>query len=445
MKHSLFIGIICFLLFAFAVPANATFTLTHQTGVYDELQENAMQKVHTDYQILYAKPGETVFLYRPERCTFVGYVRWYCYDTDRAVPAWYSAEDSPTDVAIPRIQSTWSKDTLEASLKFKARNEYGWFGYSLMGPAETGKASASDGNYVEIKYTMHKGDSIYRIACDQGIWNDYSPATWNNNTAMTEPTLSKRTIYEIRPAAWMADSLENYYKVTPETPNDNYLEEHKMIAPTGRQLYIGPDMMCLGAPNNGTKVAVGSYTYYSLTNYYYINSQGNVTAAGDKSKWKWYKNGVYDSSITFYSKGAQFAAVSSSTPDTVIYELKYNSATGYYFNVARFRVIYMDVDQVGPSINVPAPTKKMEKIYEETFNYDRPGTTDFAFWNGYFDVDESTYGYYTKNLSSLNRQTERNKITWSEYAVTNRKSVWVSSGTAPQSLSARGWKRKRSQ
>lgn len=424
-------SVLCVALF-FSAPMYGAFSLTHKTGVYDELQENAMQKVHTDYQILYAKPGETVFLYRPERCTFVGYVRWYCYDTDRAVPAWYSAEDSPTDVAIPRIQSTWSKDTLAASLKFKARNEYGWFGYSLMAPAETGKATAGDGNFVEIKYTMHKGDSIYRIACDQGIWNDYSPATWNNNTAITEPTLSKRTIYEIRPAAWMADSLENYYKVTPETPNDNYLEEHEMIAPTGRQLYIGPDMMCLGAPNNGTKVSVGQYTYYGLTNYYYINSQGNVTAAGDKSKWKWYKNGVYDSSITFYSKGAQFAAVSSSTPDTVIYELKYNSATGYYFNVARFRVIYMDVDQVGPSINVPAPTKKMEKIYEETFNYDRPGTTDFAFWNGYFDVDESTYGYYTKNLSPSNRQTERNKITWSEYAVTNRKSVWVSSGTAPQ-------------
>lgn len=415
-----------------SLSVHAAFSLVHQTGAYGELQPNGMQKVHTDYQILYAKPGETVFLYRPERCTFVGYVRWYCYDTDRTVPAWYSAEDSPTDVAIPRIQSTWSKDTLAASLKFKARNEYGWFGYSLMAPAETGKATAGDGNFVEIKYTMHKGNSIYRIACDQGIWNDYSPATWNNNTAMTEPTLSKRTIYEIRPAAWMADSLENYYKVTPEKPNDNYLEEHKMIAPTGRQLYIGPDMMCLGAPNNGTKVALGQYTYYGLTNYYYINSQGNVTAAGDKSKWKWYKNGVYDSSITFYSKGAQFAAVSSPTPGTVTYTLKYNPSEGYYFNVARFTVTYMDVDQVGPSTKVPAPTKKMDKIYEETFNYDRPGTTDFAFWNGYFDVDESTYGYYTKNLSPSNRQTERNKITWSEYAVTNRKSVWVSSGTAPQ-------------
>ena len=414
-------------------PLHAEFSLTHKTGAYDELQPNGMQTVHTDYQIMYAKPGETVNLYRPERATFVGYVRWYCYDTDRAIPTTYSEEDAPRnsndEPIITRVQSSWAKDTVAATLKFKAKNEYGWFGYVL---ATDGKATKGDENYVEIKYTMHNGDSIYRIACDQGVWNDYSPSTWNNNTAMTEPTLSKRTIYEIRPAARMAADLELCKDM--DGTNDRYLEEHELIAPTGRQLYIGPDYMCLGAPNNGTKVALGQYTYYALTNYYYINSQGNVTAAGDKSKWKWYKNGVYDSSITFYSKGAQFAGVSSSTPDTVVYTLKYNSATGVYFNVARFRIIYMDVDQVGPSENVPAPTKKMEKIYEETFNYDRPGTTDFAFWNGYFDVEESTYGYYTTNISYSNRQSksEQKKITWSEYAVTNRKSVWVSSGTAPQ-------------
>ena len=431
MKHTLHTLVISFLLFAFGVPANAAFTLTHKTGAYDALMPNGMQKVHTDYQILYAKPGETVNLYRPERATFVGYVRWYCYDTDRAVPAWYSAEDSPTGVAIPRVQSTWAKDTLAATRKFKAKNEYGWFGYTL---ASDGKATKGDENYVEIKYTMHKGDSIYRIACDQGVWNDYSPSTWNNNTAMTEPTLSKRTIYEIRPAARMAADLELCKDM--DGTNDRYLEEHELIAPTGRQLYIGPDYMCLGngvGTNIGTKVALPQYTYYAMTNYYYINSQSNVTPADDKSKWKWYVDGVYNKS-GFSSKTAQYADFSSPTPDTVVYTLKYNSATGVYFNVARFRVIYMDVNQVGPSENVPAPTKKMEKIYEQRFNYNEPGTTDFAFWNGYFDVDESTYGYYTKNISASNRQSksEQNKITWSEYAVTNRKSVWVQSGTAPQ-------------
>lgn len=421
MKHILYkILAISFWLLAFGLPANADFSLTHKTGAYDELMPNGMQQVHTDYQILYARPGESVHLYRPERSTFAGYVRWYCYDTDRAVPARYTAEDSPTGVATPRIQSLWAKDTVEATLKFKAKNDYGWFGYALIGGS--GKATKGDENYVELKYTMHNGDSIYRIACDQGIWNDYSPTTWNNNATMTEPTLSKRIIFEIRPASWMADSLELCKDM--DGTNDRYLEEHELIAPTGRQLYIGPNHMCLGS-ENGTKIALPQYTFYALTNYYYINSQSNVTAAGDKSKWKWYVDGVYEKS-GFANKSAQFAAFSSPTPGTVVYTLKYNSATGVYFNVARFKVTYMDVDVVGPSTNIPAPTKKMEKIYEETFNYDEPNTTNFAFWSGHYDVDESTYGYYNKSMdgSPSKRQTEKGKITWSEYAVTNKKSMW---------------------
>ena len=128
---------------------HAEFNLVHKTGAYSELQDNGMQKVHTDYQIMYARPGETVYLYRPEKCTFVGYVRWYCYDTDRTIPDWYSASDSPTGAAIPRIQSTWKADTVPSTRKFKLKNEYGWFGYDLMAVSKTGKATNTSSNYVE--------------------------------------------------------------------------------------------------------------------------------------------------------------------------------------------------------------------------------------------------------------------------------------------------------
>ena len=408
---------------------HAEFNLVHKTGAYSELQDNGMQKVHTDYQIMYARPGETVYLYRPEKCTFVGYVRWYCYDTDRTIPDWYSASDSPTGAAIPRIQSTWKADTVPSTRKFKLKNEYGWFGYDLMAVSKTGKATNTSSNYVELKYTMHNGDSVYRIACDQGIWRDYSISVFNDSTTMVEPTLSKRIIFEIRPAKWIADSLENHFKVTPEADNNDYLEEHELIAPTGRQLYIGPKYMYRGS---GKKIELKQYHYYSRSNYHYYNSQRNITIPTNDANWKWYVNGVEDPSITLQDNSAQFVPVSSSTPGTVIYTLKYNSSPGYYFNIARFKVTYMDVNEVGPSVNVSQPSKKMNLIYEQTFNYNKPGTTNFAFWNGYIDVDESTYGYYTTNLSSSSRQTEQEKITWSEYAITNRKQVWVSGGTAPQ-------------
>jgi len=409
-----------------SLSVHAAFSLVHQTGAYDELQPNGMQKVHTDYQILYAKPGETVYLYRPERAAMVGYVRWYCYDTDRAVPGWYSAEESPkiksgNPVATQRIESTYQKDTTDTSNpKFRYRNDYGWFAFGYAAD----RVTTTDRSYIECKYTMHKGDSIYRIACDEGIWNDF---TWNNDGATTEPHLSKRIIYEIRPAKWMADSLE-LCKVSPENPtNDKYLEEHELIAPVGRQLYIGPDMMYRGS---GKQIKLQHYYYYCRSNYHYYNSQGNVTVPSTDANWKWYVNGVEDPSITLTDKAAQYAPVSSSTPGTVVYTLKYNSATGYYFNVARFKVTYMDVDVVGPSTSVPAPTKKMEKIYDQSFNFDKPNTTNFAFWLGHFDVDESTYGYYDKNLdgSPSYRHVRKGNITWSEYAVTNKKAVWVPSG-----------------
>jgi hypothetical protein len=97
-------------------------------------------------------------------------------------------------------------------------------------------------------------------------------------------------------------------------------------------------------------------------------------------------------------------------------------------------VTYEDQNIVGPALSLPATTKKMDKIYEQTFNFERPGTTNFAFWLGHLDVDESTYGYYNKNLdgSPSQRKIRQGNVTWSEYAIMNRKQVWVDSGTAPQ-------------
>ena len=428
LRKKIFLGIAPLWMCLFvSLPVHADFSLIHKTGMYDALLENGMQAVHTETQILYAKPGEWIYLYRPERSSFISYVRWYNYDTDRAIPKNYSVEDSPaTDksgnpIAATRIESTWAKDTANNNPKFKTYNEYGWFAYDYA----SDRVTSSDVSYIEIKYRMHKGDSVYRIACDQSIWKD--GFTWNASGEVTEPTLSKRIIYEIHPASEMAERIEPCKDL--DGTNDRFLEEYEMMAPTGRQRYIGPEYMY-----HTKKVTLKQYTCYARSNYYYINSQGNVTAASTNNNWKWYKNGVEDPTIVLPGTAAQFAPMSSNTPGTIVYELKYNSATDVYFNVARFRVTYVDQNVVGPALSLPATTKKMDKIYEQTFNFERPNTTNFAFWLGYLDVDESTYGYYNKNLdgSPSQRKIRQGNITWSEYAITNRKQVWVDSGTAPQ-------------
>ena len=52
-------AMLVFVMSFFSVNIFADFTLTHQKGAYDELQANGMQSVHSDYQILYAKPGDS--------------------------------------------------------------------------------------------------------------------------------------------------------------------------------------------------------------------------------------------------------------------------------------------------------------------------------------------------------------------------------------------------
>ena len=92
LRKKFFLGISPLWMFLFvSLPVHADFSLVHKVGMYDALQDNGMQAVHTETQILYAKPGEWVYLYRPERSSFISYVRWYNYDTDRAIPKNYSA------------------------------------------------------------------------------------------------------------------------------------------------------------------------------------------------------------------------------------------------------------------------------------------------------------------------------------------------------------------
>ena len=390
------------------VSAQAAFTLTHKEGPFGMIKEgnqpDSLQAAHTNRQILYAKPGEAVHLYRSERATFVSYVRWYDYDTDRAIPA-------------SRIVSTWNND----ASKFK-KNAYGWFRIQYAKDKMTG----SNANYYEIDFTMPQTDSVYLIACDQSIWKD--DLNWKDNDAVTEPTLSNRLIYEIHPASEMAARMEACKDM--DGSNDHYLEEYNLIAPSGRQLYIGPEYMY-----HTKKITLDQYVYYARSNYYYINSQGNVTPASQNNQWKWYKDGEEDASIVLSAKAAQFAPVSSSEAQTVVYTLRYNSAEGVYFNVARFTVHYMDTTIVGPVVKLPAPTRKMEKIYEQNFNYDRPGVTTPAFWLGHLGVDESTYGYYDKNLDGTpsQRHIRPGTVTWSEYAITNAKSMW-NNGSASDPL-----------
>lgn len=392
------------LIFAILVPseAQAAFSLTHKTDAPYGTLANGMQATHTDIQVIYANPGDIVRLHRPDRCALTGYLRWYCFDTDRAAE---------------RIERANLLLNNNAPSSYTLTNEYGWFKNKI--GSRQGELTK---HFYELNYTMHAGDSVYRIAADQSVYKDYSPSSWDKNKELREPTLSKRLIYELHPASEMADKMT---LCTGET----FLEVHEMIAPVGRQLFIGPDYRFYTDTIN-----VESYIYASRSNYYFYNASHTPAHMNDNSRWEWSIDGEVGTAVTSLPNGSvssgQFIATSSTTASTHTYTLRYRVDASTCYNVAKFIVTYMDAKTVGPNAKLPSPNRKMELVYENTFNYDEPGTTSVSYWNGHLNADESTYGYHFVGLKAQ-KDHHPDEPNWSEYGITNSQDVWVASGGKP--------------
>jgi hypothetical protein len=391
--------LLCIILLLFSVfSIHADFTLIHKTHAPFGLLENGQQATHTETHIVYANPGDTLRMYRPERMAFTGYIRWYCYDTDSAANG--IIHDGYT-------VSAWED-------KFTISNERGLFKRKWGKTGSTNRQSADSTEYYEVDYIMHSGNSIYRIAVDESIYWDYEPDNdWRAKkiTALIEPTLSKRIIYEMHPAYEIARKIDTCV-------GNVFLETHEIIAPVGRQLYVGPNYR-FRCKNEGQQI----YRWTSHSNYYY--NESNPIQMYNKDNWEWYIDGVKSN---LEMEASQYIKVSCLSPGTHTYTLKYN-AGGIYYNIAKFRITYFDTNIVGPVENLPLPTN-VNMIYENTFNYNEPGVITMAVWDGHFDVDESTYGYYFKNLSTY-RDHHNDEPNWCEYGVVNAQDIWASSGTRP--------------
>ena len=373
------------LAFFACVPAYATFTLKHVVGRAEATAETpagtlkeGQQVVHTDSIVVYANPGAEIRLSRPDWKAFPTYLRWYNYATDSAA----------TNIVHAPGPASRPQDTIAVSDK----HARGW--------VVTPSYYREDG--FEVIYTMQTG--VYRIALDQSAYTyaytnpkiTYKSTPALNDTTCIEPILSKRLIYVMRPASEMAARMDT-------CTGDKWLETHEMMAPTDRQLYIGPD--------------------YVITNYHYNASspvQMNVDA-----NWQWSVDGGAPTQPTFTT--FQYVGVYSTTPGTVTYTLQYTDG-GTTYNVAKFHVTYMDVNAVGPLADLPAPTNRMDLIYEQTFNFNRPGRSDTLIYYTakHLPVGESSYGCYYPDIAFIGSsdgikrpKSDRTDLTSGEYGFCN--------------------------
>ena len=323
-----------------------------------------MQGVHTVNYTVYLRKDDTFTFVLPEGA-FQGYWRWYDYDKDLAID----------NLTVPNTSAT---------------TPHGIFG--------TQKPVGQCGANFKMP-----DNAVHRIACDVSSYIDYSFA--NQNTEITEPTLSYRVIYEIRPASEMADNWSAY-------TGDTYLENYKLTAGTCAPIYLGAQYEF---QNGGVH-----------NNYYVKTNQGNVQPV---NQYRWRANG---SSITPTIVGSKYAKVQSNSTGTITYTLqcRYNNNGEYsgWVNVAKFEVEYKACDEVGPvqeSVGGIVSNTELDSKYlllaKLDFDYDKPGTTGYRAYNKPLAWDEATYGFCYADAANppYNRTVQKTFPYYGEYMFIN--------------------------
>ncbi|MGM9830719.1 MAG: hypothetical protein ACI3Z5_01725, partial [Paludibacteraceae bacterium] len=192
-------------------------------GATTYVKTDSLQPVHETTMVIYVKSGESVTLVPPGYfdATFTSrfaFRRWYSYDG--------KTESSATN--------------LTCSGGFETDK-----GYVVL----------DEDNFPT--YTSD-GKQVY-IYCDQSNYTDFSGNS--SSSTFIEGTLSQRVIFDIRPAAEMADKLKGFTTTSTPKTTDKYMEEYDRIAPKERVLYFGPAYQFTGNGNN-----IYANYYYNETN-----------------------------------------------------------------------------------------------------------------------------------------------------------------------------------
>lgn len=195
-------------------------TVQHQDGAfYSDRLPNGMQKTNTHTTTVYIKPGEEKKLEMPTYNTTAtphSYCRWYNY--------------------------TW--DTKSTQLSFNNKGKAyanGQFNY----------VTRDDGNIGTATYEAPIDFTGETVAFDASAYTDWKLSGGNLST---EPTLSYRWVFNMRPASEMADAL------TPMT-GDKYLEDKVVYLPENPV-----------SKNQAARVTLE----YNRDNYYTYSENGKV-------------------------------------------------------------------------------------------------------------------------------------------------------------------------
>lgn len=463
--------------------------LVHSPGASgDPLRADGMQQVHENKRILYYYPEQDVEL--PIRdYHFFGWWRWFregageIGDSDIPEASWRiqprntgSGRSGSYNFPFRIIgDSVWVDETDHSQgKKLVTMGRYTVFHYKAAEyndnknnpPVKVARVAPPITTYgVEeaskptVTYVADISNYYDKLPMSLRYKNQVDTALMDTMTAIPEPTLSLREIFELHPWTEMADTLDHYKTRIPDgegehinkvfpLANEKYMEDHVMMAPTGNELLLSTEQRYILEHLHTTKQSESLLGYYMRDDHWSDfgwnaeRKDSMIWCGGWDATCQWYtynpktqKYSVCNHSTTvsddFLKVPAKQNITNGQEFDTVYYCLRARSkssphaGTGldpddeepadgkYMFNICRYKLIYHKPGKYGPLAETKdkaGNTKALitnddiEQHYEVlerlNFDYNKPGP-EYTIYPHPLPWADASYGYTYPETSDL--------------------------------------------
>lgn len=266
---------------------------------HKDVGANGLQEVHEKSHVYYGIPGEDVDL--PLNRDHWGYYRWFNYDNDhdvRFTSGWnYGAGDAPKNqldgdfIMINGYTSAASRGRFEVIRDIQANPLYATDHFTFMSTTES----------PAVHYPLSSTEKM-KIACDVSAY-------YNINThdsligklkELTEPTLSYRNIFDIRPAKESADKMRECR--VGEAGHNGWMLSRTVLVPANRAFRLYPqNAISTKGSSSGTGATTTTYPYKisDLQYIYYFNPDA---VGSEDSNMGIKKDGVSNASADCYAR-----------------------------------------------------------------------------------------------------------------------------------------------
>lgn len=371
------------------------------TNIYTDSLE---QKVHTSERTIYYESGQSEIELRLPESGYSGYMRWYDYQTGgdpyynyargKASTSWVRSPRGFNDIVFSAINTPRNGD--EATIQQEGYS-HGLYSFNKA----NGGVLDEENPYNPMpiirgwNYDYDNGDTdaakgYHTIACDVSAYTDYLVVKENNQIkSITEPTLSYRQLFHLRPASEMADTL------AARNARGQYLEEYHYTAPAGKQILLS------------TEYRYRKYrSHLSELCYFYRDKDNTIQRiTGDyKPMWKVDGQTINDPQYTAELDYLIVREDNYENNPIKTYTLTYPGIGygGKDLLIAKFVVTFVDVEKYGPTNKTIITKQKIQNDYEIRALIDFNSATEeqkvttndgTVHINQHLPWEQSTYGY----------------------------------------------------